>query len=166
MWTMGTRRPTSRGGFTIVELMVVGIISMVLLMLITSAWRWFGHAATEARITIELARELKMAADSIAQDYGTALDARSADAGDSLQFDFDGGGLNGVADWASPDRIIQYKEDGGKLVRMDLSTNAQTVVAGHIQSFQIDAVAGKWQLTLQARIRGVDQNLTLQLEGT
>jgi type II secretory pathway pseudopilin PulG len=154
-----------RGGFTLLELLVVGMLGTLVLAVIANVWRWYGYAATQQQIAVSLAQELKIASEAIAQDYGGALASRTLD-GSTLQLDLDGGAKNGAADWESPDTVIEYSTAAGKLLRRDLMAETEAPIASHIETIEASAVNGHLEVKLTAKLRKTEEVLTLRLNGT
>jgi hypothetical protein len=146
------------------EMLVVGLIGILVLTAIANASRWFGKSMSNLQSSAEITRELKLATDAIALDYGKAIATRSED-GETLQLDFDGPSPDGVAQWESPDVVIEYARQGEKLLRRDTSTGIELPVADHVSAIAAAAVYGKLQLTLTASARDIQESVTLQFDG-
>src|SRR5687768_7415153 len=112
-----------RGGFTLLEMMVAGMVGMIILAVIGNTWRWYIRSVRDIRIVTQLTREVKLASEAIAQDFGPALAARTID-GSTLQFNYDNN-ADGIADWSAPDVVIEYAIDSERLVRRDLNTSTE-----------------------------------------
>src|SRR5438105_3613197 len=89
-------------GFTLLEMLVVGTMCTLMLLFIANASRWYSRSVQATQISTQLTRELKFAADTIAQDYGSAVAVRTVD-GTTIELDSDGAVVDGVAQWAAPD---------------------------------------------------------------
>src|SRR5205809_2092036 len=126
------RRRAARSGFTLLELLVVAMLGVLVITFISNAWRWYLHAVKEMQVSAHLNRELKLAADAIAQDFGPSFAARTPD-GATLQFDFDDDS-NAAAQWAAPDTVVEYVVQSGKLVRRNLATGAEVPLASNISA--------------------------------
>ena len=161
---MTLRRNRSRG-FTLLELLVVGILGALVLTIIANAWRWYARSIGDIQVTAILTRELKIATEAIAQDYGPSIATRTPDAS-TLQLDIDGGPLNGAADWDTPDTVVEYSIEDEQLIRRDLKTGTEIPLARHIISMDTEVVDGQLQLHLLARLRKTDLSMTLQLQGS
>ena len=157
---MRTRR---RAGFTLLEMLVVGLLGVIVLTFLGNAWRWYSRATATAHITAQLSRELKTAAEAIAEDFGRALAARTVD-GDQLQFNLDTDG-DGVAAWAAPDTVIEYATTSQKkLVRRDLAATTELPMADNVSTLVAQVVAGKLQVQLVAEYRDDQADVTLELD--
>ncbi len=152
-------------GFTLLELLIVGIIGTMVLAAIANIWRWYGHSVSEQQTEVMLTQELKLASEAIAQDYGPALASRTVD-GSQIQFDLDGGAEDGAAQWASPDTVVEYSIVSGSLLRQDLNAETGIPLASHMQSLDVQAVSGHLELTLTAAFRNTQRTITLRLAGT
>ena len=151
-----------RAGFSLLELLVVGMLGVLVITFIGNAWRWFARSTSELHVSAQLARELKLAADAIAADFGPALAARTID-GTTLQINLDGN-ADDIADWAAPDTVIEYALVGGKLLRRDLAAATEVPVA-HIAALEAQSAGTNLNVLLTAAFRDTDHELTLQLEG-
>src|SRR4051812_39181929 len=115
--------PRARRGFTLMELLIVGILGAILITMTANVWRWYARTSHTMQEETALDRELKMAAQAIAADYGPALSVRTTD-GTDLEFDYDTD-ANGAAQWSSPDTMVQYTlTAAGTLLRHDLGSGA------------------------------------------
>ena len=155
----------ARSGFTLLELLIVGMVGIIVMSVITNVWRWYGYSMTQQQIDVAMSQELKIAAEAIAQDYGSAVGSRTLD-GAQLQIDLDGGGNDGIADWASPDTVIEYWVDDGKLYRRDVTNGtADVVVAANMDSIAAAVDSGQLNVALTAKMRQRDQTITLKFTG-
>jgi prepilin-type N-terminal cleavage/methylation domain-containing protein len=139
-------------GFTLLELLVVGMLGTILIMFSANALKWYSRSVQAAEIANQLTRELKMAAEAIAQDYGDALSAQTAD-GITLQLD-------------RSDVDLEYVVQANQLIRRNVDTAAELPIAAHIKELSAETVDGKLQVHLTAAIRNTEQTVTLQLEGS
>ena len=155
-----TRR--ARAGFTLLELLVVAMLGAILITFISNAWRWYARSANHIQVTAHLERELRLAADAIAADFGPSLAARTVD-GAQVQFDFDTD-ANAAAQWDSPDTVVEYLVQNGSLVRRDLSSGNEIPLAANISDVTVDEVAGHLNVKLTATYRDEQEDVTLQLQ--
>jgi prepilin-type N-terminal cleavage/methylation domain-containing protein len=138
-----------RRGFSLLEMMVVGIVGVVLLGFIGNAWRWYTRGAHAVQVSTRLTKELKLAIEAMAADFGPSIAARTTDGG-NVQFNIDGGAPDGVAQWASPDTIVEYAITSNRLIRHDLSTGQQIPMAEHITGIDAQVVSGVLVVTVTA----------------
>ena len=61
------------------ELLVVGFLGVLVLTIIGNAWQWYARSTRSINTSATLTRELKIATESIAQDYGPAIASRAPD---------------------------------------------------------------------------------------
>jgi type II secretory pathway pseudopilin PulG len=155
----------ARRGFTLMELLVVGMLGTMVLAMIANVWRWYGHSVAQQQTVTMLAQELKLASEAIAQDYGYALASRTTD-GAQLEMDIDGPAQEGTADWGAPDTVILYAVVSGQLVRTDSLTGAEVPIAGHMDAMEMSTVSGHLEVKLTAKFRHDEQAITLRLTGT
>jgi prepilin-type N-terminal cleavage/methylation domain-containing protein len=150
-----------RSGFTLLELLVVAMLGTLVITMTANVWRWYGRSIKSMQVSAQLDKELKMAAQAIAADYGPALAVRTTD-GSDLQFDCDTDS-NSSAQWTTPDTVIEYTISGGMLIRRDLSTGIEIPMARNISALSAELVGGQLNIHLTATYRTTDQDLTLQL---
>jgi hypothetical protein len=144
------------------ELLIVGILGAILVTMTANVWRWYARTANAMQVQTALDRELKMAAQAIAADYGPALSVRTTD-GTDVEFDYDTDG-NGAAQWSSPDTVVQYTITADNmLMRHDLAAGTQVPMASNISAFTTEVVSGELNVHLTASYRTTSQDLTLQL---
>jgi Tfp pilus assembly protein FimT len=160
----GAGRIERRGAFTLLEMLVVGVLGVIVLGLVANAWRWYARSMHAAQVSAQLTNELKLAAEAIAQDYGPAVASRTVD-GTTVQFDSDGAVADGAAQWAAPDSVVEYAVQSQRLVRRVLAAGTEMGVADHIGALAAQVVDGKLQVRLTATFRDAAQDVTLQLEG-
>src|SRR6478609_1819702 len=85
------RQAKLRRGFTLLELLVVGMLGILVIKLSTDAARWYARSVHEINIATQLNKQLKLVAEIIAQDAGGCLSMRT-NTGDDLDFDVDTSG--------------------------------------------------------------------------
>jgi type II secretory pathway component PulJ len=157
-------RPCSahrRGGFTLLELLIVGALGTLIVLLISNAWVWYARTSKSMHVSAELSRELKIAAAAIAQDYGPALTVRTTD-GTDVQFDYDSNS-DSAAQWTAPDLVVEYVLSNGNLLRRDLNAGTDIPLASGISAIVAEVVDGHLNVRLTATYRTTSQDLTLQL---
>ena len=144
---MGARH---RGGFTLLEMLMVGMLGIIISAFVAA--RVAVVFANDQRLAVANAatKELKIATEAIAQDYGPAIASRTVD-DEVLQLNIDGAPLDGVAAWDSPDTVIEYPLVNGRLIRRDLSSNTEVPIAAQISAMQAATVHGKVEVHLGRR---------------
>ncbi len=131
------QRCAARGGASIVEMMIAGMLGLVVLTVGVNLCQWVGRAAAQARARDRGVHELKMATDMIAKDLGMAVAVQAA-SGDRLRIAIDGPPLDGTTYWAAPDRVISYQLTGDGLVRHDELSDERFVVARPFETFAVE----------------------------
>jgi hypothetical protein len=144
------------------ELLVVAMLGTIMITFISNAWRWYARSTNHIEVTAQLERELRLAADAIAADFGPSLAARTVD-GTNVQFDLDTDS-NGAAQWDTPDTIIEYAIQAGKLMRRDLSSGNEIPMASNISDMTAEVVEGHLNVRLTAAYRDEQEDVTLQLQ--
>ncbi|HLA83990.1 MAG TPA: hypothetical protein VJL29_04275 [Thermoguttaceae bacterium] len=140
------RRPRGKG-FTLMELMIVSMMTTFLAMLFASAWAGFGQPSADTLVRCQIAQEAQLAVTSLAADLGGSLPNAPTgvrengrlvgrlSVGSQLKLCFDGGDLNGTADWTDPDVVITYYvNDDNQLVRWNETADTDFVVASNVES--------------------------------
>jgi prepilin-type N-terminal cleavage/methylation domain-containing protein len=170
-------RPTTRRGFTLIEIAVSSVLLAMLVVVMGRLWygmlRPTAYIAARARIDEEAA----LAAASLSRDLGGYYSDLNGRTGiqplykfvgrqevnnTQLWLCFDGGDPpNGVADWASPDVVIDYELDGASLVRRNQFTDTTFVVAKYVQSFEVVDLGDRVQIQLTFSYRGLTQTYTM-----
>ncbi len=145
------------------ELLVVGILGILVISLSTEASGWYVRSVHEINIATQLNNQMKLAAESIAQDAGGMLAMRT-NTGTDLEFDIDDG--DGTAQWAAPDSVIHYAISGTLLVRTDLITGEETTVARDVKTFTVVVDGAYLDVHIVVGYRTDQQDITLQLRGS
>jgi prepilin-type N-terminal cleavage/methylation domain-containing protein len=158
---MRSRIRHSRCGFTLLELLVVAMLGAIVVTATANVWRWYARSIQSMHVSAQLDKELKMAAQAIAADYGPALSVRTTD-GSDLQFDYDTDN-NAAAQWTAPDTVIEYALSSGKLVRRDIGAGTEVPMARNITALSAEVVGGQLNVHLTASYRTTEQELTVQL---
>jgi prepilin-type N-terminal cleavage/methylation domain-containing protein len=141
-----------RGGFTLIEMMVVCFMLSLLATMMAGAWSAFGKPAVNVDARCRIAQEASLAAESLARDLSGYLPNSGALPGGQASAKFVGrmepentalwlcfdsqASPNRTADWASPDTVIVYQLSGDQLVRSDQEAGTTVVIARYLTSFQ------------------------------
>jgi type II secretory pathway component PulJ len=144
------------------ELLVVAMLGAIMITLISNVWRWYARSANHVGVTAHLERELRLAAEAMAADFGPSLAARTVD-GTNIQFDFDTD-ANSAAQWDVPDKVVEYAVQANKLVRRDLSTGDEIPMAANITEVDAQVVGGNLNVKLTAKYREEQEEVTFVLQ--
>ena len=125
------------------------MLGVIVLGLVGNTGRWYGRSTHAANVELQLSKELKIAAETIAADFGPALAARTVD-GSQLQINLDGGAEDGVAQWDAPDTVIEYVRQGTRLLRKDIAAATELTIADYITAIEAQVVSGHLQVKLTA----------------
>jgi type II secretory pathway pseudopilin PulG len=159
---MADRSSNRRAGFTLTELLVVSVLMMALALVTTQVWRFLSADMTDLAARARLAKELRLAVESIREDMGSVVGATPVGTGGVLLCKDGGPSPNDEADWAEPDRVVQYYFGDGKLFRLDQSTGAEIVVAGDVSSFTVeDLTESLIRMVIQVRRGDLSRQVTL-----
>ena len=170
---MSRTRPDNRG-FTLMEIMLVGAMTSLLAVFLSAAWSGFGQPSADALVRCRVMQEAQLAAASLAADFGGSLANQFQGTkqsgrmvgrmiiGDSrLWLCFDGGSLNGVADWGTPDTVITYGVQANQLIRSDLKAGTDFVVASNVEAMALQEQGDGVKIELTFSYRDITQTYTL-----
>jgi type II secretory pathway component PulJ len=177
---MTTLKSPSRpcaGGFTVMEMMIVCAMTTLLAVMFSMAWSGLGQPSADALVRCQVAQEAQLATASLATDLGGSLPGQVTGTkqagqlvgcmivgGSQLRLCFDGGGLNGVADWVSPDTVIRYYVEDGKLIRWNETADTLFYVASNVESLVPSELGSEVRIDLTFTFRDVSQVYTLIAE--
>jgi len=141
---MATKIPLmsrSRGakGFTLLELLVVSILTTIVVLITAQFWMWFSPSLNDLIARWHLLREGRIATQILAADFGSTVGATPVGEDRIILCKDSGNNPNGIADWAAPDVLVDYYLSGGTLVRSD-SAGAEFAVADGISAFTVESV--------------------------
>jgi type II secretory pathway pseudopilin PulG len=139
-----------RDAFTLVEVMVVTMMMAFACIMISGLWMTMGRCLTDTMAQVDVAQESHFALEVLRRDLGgflpgeekkeedeNKLVGRLATADGRLLLCFDGGKVNGMADWAKPDRVFVYAWKDGQLIRNEQTDkNESFIVSNHVTKFQ------------------------------
>jgi type II secretory pathway pseudopilin PulG len=175
-------RRGQRGGFTLMEIMLVGGMMSLLVLLISGAWRGLGRSSADAAARGRVAHEARLAASTLARDFSGSLPeqvtglkdsgrlvGRSIVAGPRLRLCFDGEPLNGLADWGPPDTTVVYRiktepEYGlprKRLVRTNEATGSEFTAAASVDSMALLDQRDGVKIELTSTCRDVTRTYTI-----
>jgi type II secretory pathway component PulJ len=164
-----------RGGFSLVELMIVATMTSVLLIMISGFWTSFGRSLADGVAQARTAGEATLALETLRRDLSGHLPGTTTglqpvgryvgrlvtDGGTRLMLCFDGAPANGSADWASPDTVITYEVQDGRLVRLDQQTMGTFVVADRVDQFLVVDQGDRLRIDLTVTFRDFTNTYTL-----
>ena len=145
------------------ELLVVGVLGILVVRLSTDAAGWYVKSVHAIVVSTQLNKQLKLASEAIAQDMGGSLAMRTT-TGSDLEFDIDDG--DGTAQWNVPDTVVQYTLSNGLLLRHDLNSDEQTVVAREITGLSTTVNGAYLDVHIVTGYRTDQQDITLELRGS
>jgi len=125
-------------GFTLLELLIVSVLMVGVMALTAEMWRYFSVGLVDLNARSKALEELRLAVETISTDMGSAVGATTV-GDDRIVFCKDGGEYNGHADWAPPDKLVEYYLADGQLVRYDCSDGSQ-VTAARVTGFEVENV--------------------------
>jgi prepilin-type N-terminal cleavage/methylation domain-containing protein len=148
-----TPRRVRRRGFTVVELIVVSMLTTILAVILSSIWRGLCIPALDASARCRIALEANPAAASLARDLGGSLAdpaGRPGGANDgryvgrvltppsTLRLCFHGGtSADMTPRWAAPDTVISYQLQGDQLIRTNEATGVAVTIASSLSALEI-----------------------------
>ena len=148
--TVGHTR--TRRGFTITEMVIAAFLTAFLALLLATAVATFARPAAEVDGRTRLALEASLAAEALARDLGGFSADNSGNPGTLTQYKFanwsfssDGTTLFLNFQGTSPGPpylIVTYQQQNYQLVRTQLTSGVQTVVASHVTGFLVQADPG------------------------
>ncbi len=168
-------RKHRRSAFTLVELLVVAMLTTLLAMLLASVWSGLGRPISDALASAHITQEANLAAAALARDFGGSLPESSArlgyavdgqwvgrmqPGGTELRLCFDGPVSDGVAQWAPPDTVIDYYVQGGRLIRANESDGSTFVVARHVTHLDLVDEGASVQIRLTFAFRQLTKTYT------
>jgi len=148
-------------GFTLLELLVAAMLTILLTMIVAQAWRHLSVGLADSAARTRCGQELRLALNSLSRDLGIAVAATPLEAGRILLCLDGGDEPNGLADWAEPDESVEYVLRGGHLLRRQTQTGQEFVVAADVGDFAIRNIGGTVELTLRVQRGAVQRQASL-----
>lgn len=143
-------RRDGRGGFTLLELTIVLLVSALVFLLAGALQSSYGHRSTELRSRADAVRELELAIDSLRADVGIAA-MLNVLPGDELVIERRWDALN--ASGPPPqgqDNGLLYELVGADLTRTDREYGGDYVVATGLETFTVVRQGNDVVITLAA----------------
>jgi type II secretory pathway pseudopilin PulG len=151
-----------RSAFTLLEVMIVGLLLSMLALFLSGMWSAFGPAVADITRSARYAQDLQLAVESLRRDLsGSLVDLKTGSiqrgqlvgwfehGQDELHLCFDGEPTDGAAAWAAPDIVVRYRVEGGQLVRWDSQTSQSMIVASHVRQLDIGAYETRVDVKLE-----------------
>lgn len=137
-----------RSGFTLNELLIVALLMIMVAMMIAQFWKTYSFNLLQYTARVTIATEAKLALQSLAMDFGSAVGLAKIDDNHILICCDSGDYPDGVANWAEPDNLIEYYINNSKLYRYDQSSGIDTVIAAITDSIDAQQTDDQWQITV------------------
>jgi hypothetical protein len=167
------RRP-GPGGFSLVEVMIVALLTSLLFLMISGIWTGFGRSLSDSVAQGRVVTEAALAVETLRRDLRGTLPGmetgslergrmvgRLVVGGTQLRLCFDGDPADGSANWAAPDVVLVYQVQDGQLVRLDQTAGSSFVVADNVQQFQVTEQAGGVRIELTVGFRDFARTYTI-----
>ena len=154
------RRP--RRGFTLMEMMIVALLTGLVAMITAQFWRFFATERQDMTHRILASQELAVALEGITTDIGAAVGA-SVLADDRILLCKDAGPTpDGEADWGAPDVLVEYTLNEGKLFREEGASGTSIAIADGVTAFEIDdAGEDVYDITVAVQFGEVERMATI-----
>ena len=166
------RQAKRRRGFSLLEITIASIMTAsIVLMASGVAVDVTRHMAANIAET-QVAAEARLAIESLRRDLsGACPDETLGDRSEwrlvgrlipnvnelRLCFDAD---QDATADWVAPDRVVIFTLDSGNLLRTDLLTKNEYVVARHVDDVEFVAASGQIEITIDFQFGGFSETYT------
>jgi hypothetical protein len=179
--------PHQPRGFTLLEVTMVSGFTVILALLLSSAWTGVGRPVADLIGRSQLVQERNLAVAALSRDLGGSLADPSAHTGDvtkgqwlkwdrpanleqplntDLRLLYDGRtDPTAPISWATPNTIIRYVVESDTLFRWDELANTYFTVAKNVDSMNVTAIGGRpdaFNVVLRFKYR----NLTLTCDLT
>lgn len=155
----GRSRPA---GFTFLEMLVVSVLMAGVTVMVGQFWVGFSRNMVDMAARTVTAQELRLVLSGLSQDFGPCVGTMHLDDGRLLLCKDAGPRPNGVADWGSPDVVVEYSLFGNQLRRFDQSAGSEITIADGVADLRIDELTDSvLQITISVRRAGVAREATL-----
>ena len=154
-------------------MMIVGGLMGLLVLLVSEAWFGLGRPSTDAVARCRITQEAKLAAESLARDLGGSLPGQTVGRKEygrlvgrlvvddsQLWLCYEGEPVNATADWGSPDTVITYAVEDGRLIRSDKKTETRFAVADNVDRMRLQQRLGRITIELTLSFRAFTQTYT------
>ncbi len=148
-----------RSGFTMVEVMIVGIMMTILAVSLPTIWQGIGQPSIDTMIRCQVGQEAQLAAMSLAVDCGGVLPEKRADiTGAKSSNTYTGAAVIGgdlVLSY-SDGSTITYSHDNVRHTLIRNQGGSSIVIASNVYEMDLDdeAEAGYIEVDLTLRFRG------------
>jgi hypothetical protein len=151
--------------------MIASVMVAILAILASDFSVGFTRAMADSMVDLRLASESRLCLESLRRDASGSLPNLTQGlvgegalvgkqiVGSQLRLCFDGTPADGTAQWGSPDTVIAYRVDSGRLLRDDLNANTTYVVAHKVSDMTLANVTGGIQVTLTLEYRDIEREL-------
>jgi prepilin-type N-terminal cleavage/methylation domain-containing protein len=158
-----TKRPrTRREGFTLLELLVVSVLMVGVTLMAAQFWASFSRDMVDMAARTITAQELRFVLSGLSEDFGACVGAVGMEDGRLVLCKDAGQYPNGIADWGSPDTLVEYSLSGKQLRRFDQSTGDEMTMADSVSNLQVEDVsASVVQVTVEIRRAGITREAVL-----
>jgi prepilin-type N-terminal cleavage/methylation domain-containing protein len=141
-------------GFTLLELLVVSVLSVGLVMMTAQMWRYFSAQAADLTGRTTAAQELRLALESLSNDMGSEVWAVPT-AGGGLQ-------VCRVAADGQDYEVIEYSLRSGRLVRTNSAVSGAVTIADGISDFTVAEISATvLQVRLSVTVHSITRQATL-----
>ncbi len=165
----GNPRPQRRRGMSLLEVTIGSIMAATITVMAAGVTMDLTRNVADNIARTRVAGEARLAIETFRRDFaGNDPDSPTGDrnrwrlvgrmipSADELRLCFDAG-IDGSADWVSPDRVIIYSATDGQLIRSDLENGRTNVVANLVDAVNFEVTGNELRITLDFRLGGVTE---------
>jgi hypothetical protein len=160
------------GGFTVLEVTLVAALMSFLVILMSATWSGLGRATADVAAFSRIDQEATLALESLRRDFsgnlpelpagskyqGQLIGQRAVTAS-QLELCFDGD-ADRVADWSSPDVVVTYRVQSGRLLRETTQPWSQITVACYADAMTLTDQGDSIRVDVTFRYRNVAKTYT------